>query len=366
MNEVMLSPAEPRQGVKEKGAPVRAPRKALAVCGERVSTRRPVARLLLFFCLLLSSFIVLDRTFTFGLRRIKTSEFGAINQALSGTVNARIVISGSSRAVVQYDPRIIQDITQRSAFNLGRNGVQTDLQVAFLKAYLKHNRKPDLLIHNLDLYTFVLAREVYDPGKFLPYLNEPELYEPLRKINPDVWKWKYFPLYGYAVEDMRFTWLQALPALLGFNPRENWFLGYNPRNVKWTGDFDSFQAAHQAGVKIEIQPEAVHCLEDLLATCREQGIHVILVYSPEYSEMQSLTLNRAELFGKFREIADKFNVPLWDYSESALCRNRDLFYNSQHLNRTGSALFSEDLARRLKAFTFANIPALPGRLSASR
>jgi hypothetical protein len=64
--------------------------------------------------------------------------------------------------------------------------------------------------------------------------------------------------------------------------------------------------------------------------------------------MQQLTTNRAELFGKFREISERSEVPFWDYSDSELSRNRDFFYNSQHLNRVGSALFSEEIARRLK------------------
>ena len=46
-------------------------------------------------------------------------------------------------------------------------------------------------------------------------------------------------------------------------------------------------------------------------------------------------------------------MPLWDYSDWKYNNDRDLFYNSQHLNATGAALFSEDLASRLKNY-FSN------------
>jgi hypothetical protein len=313
-------------------------------------TARPWLRLVFFFSLLALGAVVLDRSFTFGLRQIKTSEFGSSNRIMSGQVNAQIVISGSSRALVHYDPRVIQKITGRSAWNLGRNAAQTDMQWAFLKAYLHRNAKPQIVVHNLDPYSFVLTKELYDPAQYLPYLDEDAIYEPLRRIDPAVWKWKYLPLYGYAVEDMSFAWVKALRALMGFNPQEDYFLGYNPRALQWTGDFERFKAHNVTGVNVEIQPEAIRLLEELVQTCQSQGIQVVLVFSPEYKEMQALTKNRAEVFRKFREIAARYGVPFWDYSQAPLCENRELFYNSQHMNYRGAEIFSEDIAKRLAKF----------------
>src|SRR5436190_23548407 len=117
-----------------------------------------VRRLAFFFFALAIMAVCLNAAFTRGFRNIKTSEFGISNRVMSGTINAQIVISGSSRAFVHYDPRIIQSITGETAFNLGQNGVQTDLQLAFLKTYLRHNTRPDLIIHNLDPQSLTLAR----------------------------------------------------------------------------------------------------------------------------------------------------------------------------------------------------------------
>jgi len=83
-------------------------------------------------------------------------------------------------------------------------------------------------------------------------------------------------------------------------------------------------------VKVEIQPEAFRVLEDLVASCHAQGIQVILIFSPEYHEMQALTINRKEIFSRFQKISGRFKTPFWDYSESEICQKRELFYNSQH------------------------------------
>ena len=80
---------------------------------------------------------------------------------------------------------------------------------------------------------------------------------------------------------------------------------------------------------------------------KQRGVPLLLVYSPEYYEMQALERNRGEVFAKTREICDRYDVPLWDYSDSPISRNRAYFYNSQHLNADGAKVFSRDLARRL-------------------
>ena len=147
-----------------------------------------------------------------GLRNIKTSKFGSFNKLVSGQINTDILISGSSRALCHYDPRLIQTIAGKSAYNIGVNASQIDLQLSVLKTYLAHNIKPGILIQNLDLFSFETTRKdvIYDPGFYMPFLGEGELYEFLETVHADAPKWKNIPLYGYTVPDMRFTWIAGV------------------------------------------------------------------------------------------------------------------------------------------------------------
>ena len=308
---------------------------------------RPVARILAFFVLFAVELWVVDRAITAGLRRIRTSDFGVSNRIMTGQVNADIIISGSSRALVHYDPRIIAAATGHTAFNIGVNGSQTDMQLAVLQSYLQHNARPRLVVHNLDLFSFVSSREIYNPAQYLPYLDEEPVYAGIRRVYPDAWKWKYLPLYGYVVEDMRFTWMLGLKGLLGYQPPEDHIQGFVPRHLPWTGDFEAFRAGNPQGARFEIEPRGLRDVEELIQTCQRKGIALLLVYSPEYTEMQALERNRSEVFARFRELSERFHVPLWDYSDSPLSRVRGNFYNSQHLNAEGAAAFSKLLAERL-------------------
>lgn len=300
--------------------------------------------------MLIVSLFATHQLIDFGLRKIKTSKYGVLNAVVGGTVNADIVISGSSRALTHYDTRILSRELNRTVFNIGRNGSQTDMQLAFLKTYLLKNKKPQIIIHNLDLFSFDRSLEIYDIAQYLPYLREMPLMAEISRIYPDdAWKFRLLPLYGYAVYDTRFTWMLALRGLLNLQPVEDCFNGFQPRFQGWTGDFDKFRSANPNGVKFHIDPAGQQSLAELAALCRSEGIELIFVYSPVYRGMQNLEMNREEIFAEFLRISDKYYATLWDYSSDIICDNKENFYNSQHLNQQGAAQFSSKLAGRLRS-----------------
>jgi len=70
--------------------------------------------------------------------------------------------------------------------------------------------------------------------------------------------------------------------------------------------------------------------------------------------MTALERNRGEVFDRFRQISRRFDAPIWDYSDSPICLQREYFYNSQHLNEEGAAVFSAELATRLAQWSMEN------------
>lgn len=304
-----------------------------------------------FFALLTALTFAADWIVSAGLKRITTSKFGSLNRIMAGKVNADIIVNGSSRALFHYDPRVITAITGRSAYNIGMVAARTNIQLAVLKSYLKNNAPPKLILQNLESFSLVTAKsgEIYDPTAFQPYLRrEDDLYEAFRRISPEAWKWRHIPMYGYAVEDLKFTWALGLLAWAGYSGPEIYHQGFYPRYDQWTDDFDKFRASAIHGLNYEIDPAGVAALTEIIELCRARGIDLILVYSPEFYEAQVLLQNRKEIFAVFRQLSEKYQVPLWDYSDSPLSRQISLFYSSQHMNANGAEAFTTDLARRLR------------------
>ncbi len=95
--------------------------------------RRPAVRIVAFFAVLIAVLFGTDALVNTGLRTIDTSAFGVFNRIARGGIDADIVVSGSSRALNHFDPRIIERRTGRTAMNIGMNGSQTDMQVAVFR-----------------------------------------------------------------------------------------------------------------------------------------------------------------------------------------------------------------------------------------
>jgi hypothetical protein len=331
------------------------PQGSTATPSQALSGRAAAWRVAAFFAVLTLAAVMLDSLITLGMRRLQTGEQGVWNRIVAGRINAQVLISGSSRAQTHYDARLLGEQLGQSVYNIGLNGSQTDMQVARLKTYLRHNPAPRWLIHNLDAFAFQVSRgEVYDPGQYTPYLREPDLYSALARVDPNIWKSRYLPLYGYAAVDMRFGWLLGLRQWFVSESSDALIDGFKPRHAEWTGEFDRFRAANPKGVSVPIEADGLAQIEELLALCARNRIGVVLSYSPEYRPVQQMTLNRGEVFSHFEALARRHGVLLLDFSASPIASRGDYFYNSQHLNADGARAFTQELAVRLKAGPWAS------------
>src|ERR1700752_1115161 len=74
-------------------------------------------RLVAFFTLLIVTFAGTQLLIDTGLPPIPTSTFGVFNRIVDGSINATILVTGSSRAVNHYDPRELTRETGTTAWN---------------------------------------------------------------------------------------------------------------------------------------------------------------------------------------------------------------------------------------------------------
>jgi hypothetical protein len=290
-----------------------------------------------------------------GLRRYSTLELGTWNRMIAGNINTDELILGSSRAWVHFDPDVINQYTHRSVFNLGLDGTGIDLQLARLQVYVRHNRKPSLLLLALDVWTLTgnMQGGVNHPGQYTAHLDQPEIYATLCQRSSKWILYKAFPAVGIARqksphaggnEQLR---TEAVRGLLGRPWPEELRNGFYAVNRDWGTEFDEYKEQNPNGVNYPIRDANIQTLRNLLELCQRMQIQVILIYPPEYYESQDLTNNRQAIFAIYENLATEFKVPFWDYSSSLLSKDKRNFYNSQHLNSKGANRFSEDVASRL-------------------
>src|SRR5690349_1749320 len=96
-------------------------------------------------------------------------EYQVWNDIYEGKAGSDIVIYGSSRAWVHFDPLIIGDSLKMSAYNLGIDGHGFWLQYLRHLEYSKYNRRPKLTVLSVDILTLQKRKELYNYSQFLPY-----------------------------------------------------------------------------------------------------------------------------------------------------------------------------------------------------
>ena len=283
-------------------------------------------------------------------RSLKTGDFGVWNAVIEGKVNADILISGSSRALVHFASDTISSIMEnKTCYNIGLDGSPLNLQLPFLQTYLQFNRPPQIFVQELDITCLKVRKDIHNPSMYLPYLDQKYIYTNLLSLDKEFWRYKYIPLYGYALAPYYYKEI-AFFKLIGRTEVEFRYDGFMPVNKSWGNEFENFKKDNPMGISYDIDPTAIENLKSIIRLAQKSGAKVILVYSPEYYENYDLTLNRGALFDVFHQIAAEFEVPFWDYSNGPLTHDKQYFYNSQHLNQKGAYTFSRLFAERLRDY----------------
>ncbi len=300
-------------------------------------------RISLFFCLLCFTGIILDLFISERLKKCTHErKYRCWNEIICRQPDCNVVIMGSSRAWVQYSPKILESACGKTFYNLGLDGSCIDRQIPRYSIYRQFNKKPAAIIQNLDLF-MLNKTNGYEREQFFPYLRS-KIFQEYVKNEDFSFCEKWIPCYryfGYGSD----VWY-------GISGKENegneskFYNGYSGIEREWSeNDFQKFRKMEKNHVKID--PEMRDRFENYIRQASEENIKIIFVYAPFYIDAVIKTENLDEIRNTFSEISEKYNVPVLDYTYHPISHDRKYFYNAMHLNRQGAELFSEILSQDL-------------------
>lgn len=265
-----------------------------------------------------------------------------------GTINTDVLIQGNSHARVQFSPFTIDSAIGSNSFNVSADGIGFDVQYARYRLYQKHNRKPKMIIQCCDYIFLGPSVHLYDQDQYLPYLNDRDLMNAVTKIDLPFYC-KYVPFLKWQNQPKAlFTGLRNF---LGHPRADSTQInkGFAPKDFAWqTNAVADFRKMYPHYVP-DFDQKIFAQFEAFLQSCKNDSIKVVMVMPPTYAPFQKTILLRNGYLGLLRETAAKYQAVFLDFSEDSICNNRAYFYNYTHLNRTGAVLFSQKLAKRLKA-----------------
>lgn len=269
------------------------------------------------------------------------------NDIYSKNINVDIAIYGSSRAWVHISPEILEDSLNLSAYNFGIDALNFEYQYFRHKEYLKNNPKPKYIIVSGDLFSFESEKGFYNYEQVLPYMlfnNDYYAYRESFKVFS--WEDFYVPMTRYFGQ----TWemARALYVATGLEKDPPARVhGYMGIERPWNNDLDLAVEKH-GNLEVVIDKNLLKLFDRFISECKNDDIEVILVYSPEYIKGRRVVKNREDIMKLWYDVAEKHDLIFLDYSQDSICDNIEYFYNSTHLNKKGSQLFSARLAGDLK------------------
>ena len=134
---------------------------------------------------------------------VDTGIFGMWSCIAQSRIIADVIVSGCSRRLMRGDPRPLSQTLGRNVYNIRLNGSQTNMQLAHLKTYLCHNRRSEMVIDHLDIYSPQMTPgSAYEPVRHSLDLDEPDLCDVPARVDQHVWKARY----GNAEQHLRFGW----------------------------------------------------------------------------------------------------------------------------------------------------------------
>lgn len=274
------------------------------------------------------------------------------NEIIEGQMSKDILIYGSSRAWVHFDSKIIEDSLGLSTYNLGIDGHNFWLQYLRHKKLLKHNKPPNFIILSLGVFSLSKRKDLYNHYQFLPFQYDKEFYDYTKS-------YEGFSIFDYTLPMYRYIGKQdsikkIIKAQFNEAYREPYRIkGFRGMHRQWNDDLAKAKLTIKSYESVMDQA-SVDLIQTFINECNRLNIRVILVYSPEYIEGQEFVSNRHEIISFYQNLALKNNLSFIDYSNDPICRSKNYFYNSMHLNADGARVFTNKLVIDLKKMDINN------------
>ena len=310
---------------------------------------RFLIKIVRFFITLIIILLGLDIWVSYVLAKSESFAMGDAeiwNDIINKDIDAELLIYGSSRAWVHFDPEFISENTGLTAYNFGVDGQSFDIQELRHEMYLK-NQSVKYIIYSVDVNTLNNPKGLYNDDQFLPFLLSSE---PIRDRTK---RYSNFSFIDFNVPLLRY---------MGRTKAQKYFIkhilnrplpimrhkGFAAHEEEWNDDFDKAKKEKKNYSK-KVDFSIVEKFDEFLQATKKDSIKVIMMYAPEHILGQSFVINRSEIVHIFDSLAIKNNVPFYDYSKYTMNEDKGFFYNSLHLNSKGVKEFNKLYINDLKS-----------------
>jgi len=264
-----------------------------------------------------------------------------IEELLSDTIHADIIIMGNSRALCSYDPIILDSILHTKSYNIGVSGQPFGISYLRYQLFRQHNESPRILIINIDNNDLEMYNSDFGREQYYPYFSNPFIRNYLSSLGFSWWD-MHLPLYKYK-GDYKLVGYSLL-SLVGMHPLPyaQHIRGYYNGNTPF--DISELRAELRKtdSFPTSVEPEAVELFAQFVQQQVHEGVQPVFVYAPQY-ELLRTHVQRDKCMQVYDSIAALYAIPILDYSAIEWSNDSAYFYNANHVNQRGAELFTISL-----------------------
>jgi hypothetical protein len=299
--------------------------------------KRFVVRLFVVLLAALVALGVVDMCVTQKLRHSRKLPYAGWNDIVDGKAGADVLIMGSSRAWSQYSSEVLDSILDAETYNLGIDGSHFNRQMVKYAIYRQFNKKPKLIIQNIDFCSTLQWTHGYMTYQYYPFFMRKAFRKMVFPMEEFTFAEKWFPMYRYSSYGVKRLFEEEVDA---YGPMKKGYFGVHQ-------EWDDSRFREQNAIRFSFDARTLELFSEYLSTAKQENVKVVMVYAPVYSEVTERMENLNEMYATFDSLSRKYDVPILDFNYSPICVDTTCFYNATHLNEKGAVLFSKQLAQKI-------------------
>lgn len=253
--------------------------------------------------------------------------------------NEDVIVLGSSRGEMNYDPFIIEDSLKMTCWDASRGGegmayfrsIQEGILARYAPKLVILNVEGNMLEDHPSYVENGFLRPFYNDHKEIrPFINKISKYEKFLMLSR---LYAYNSSYYYLIRPYFIEGLDGDKNDKGWKPRDGHI---NPVFV------------HEGVEKVvdnnPLDPETLAEFKKLVARFEEKSVQLIIAVSPNYGVLEDHT----PTIDFIQDFTKEHNIPFFIHSnDQEFVSRADFFIDPDHLNREGSIYYTRKLAAEI-------------------
>ncbi|MCG1037812.1 hypothetical protein [Polaribacter sargassicola] len=271
------------------------------------------------------------------------SQTGKVNLIMEHKIDSDVMIFGSSVAEVGFNSNVIESNLNKSVYNLAIDGTPILKSEFLIDEFLSYSEKCDTIMIGLAFFSFSKMQEMNEPGRYLAHKSNKYLKENIRKVAPELHAKLYnVPFYSFIVADHTYYKNAYLGLKNVINKKT--FYGNQEKGFS-VHDETYYDTRSTDGLKMDIEfsEKVIERFKRVVEKIKSHNITPILIITPMHINGQSFYNNYKEYTNIAKDISEKTNTRLIDFSKSNITKEDKYFYNNGHLNKLGALTFSKNV-----------------------